>query len=71
MILGDKVWKAFDRALETYSPHDDWQWLGESFRHQMIDHNKLNKFRAFLVGFSLADSRLRDLDRQEQKGYNE
>lgn len=70
MILGDKVWKAFDKALETYSPHDDWQWLGESFRHQMIDPVKLRKFRAFLAGFSIADSRLRSLEKEDDIGYN-
>ena len=52
------VWKAFDKALETYSPTTDWRWLGESFRHQMFDDVKLSRFREFCVGFSIADSNI-------------
>ena len=52
----DKVHKAFDKALEVYTPHD-WRYLGETFRYAMYDERKLANFREFLVGFSIADSK--------------
>ena len=56
IIPVDKVHKAFDKALEVYTPHD-WRYLGESFRYSMYDESKLRNLREFLVGFSIADSK--------------
>ena len=60
----DKVHKALDKALETYTPHD-WRFIGEAFRYSMWDQRKLENFRELLVGFSLADSRARGLTDDE------
>jgi len=58
VIIGpDKTHKAFDKALETYTPYQDWRYLGESFRYAMWDERKLANLREFLVGFSIADSK--------------
>ena len=58
IIPVDKVLKTMDKALEIYTPHNDWRYLGRSFRYAMFDERKLYNFREFCVGFSLADSEI-------------